>query len=234
MAKRLSIFFMLCTTVVPGFAYQRKTAPDAPVDGKHKRSAGEADGKTKDGKAEKTVYDYNLAGPDGKDVPLSSFKGKVILLVNLARNSSYNDQLPALTKLSETYKDKGLVVIGVPSNDFGAAEPGTDVEIQKIYKTDDKVPFLVTARSLLIGDQALPFYLFLTKGKGVPAGGNVHWNYTKFLIDRNGKVLLRFEPDVTPDSPEMLSTLDQVFSGRYKPKTEERAKGTDGSGDSTN
>lgn len=175
----------------------------------------------KSDKSEKTAYAYVLPGPDGKDVPLSSFKGKVVLLVNLARNSSYNEQLPALIKLSETYKDKGLIVIGIPSNDFGAAEPGTDAEIQKFYKTDNKVPFSVMARAPLIGDQKIPLYEYLTKEKTPPTGGSVHWNYTKFLIDKNGKVITRLEPDVAPDSPEMLSTLDQIFSGTYKAKLKE-------------
>jgi glutathione peroxidase len=175
----------------------------------------------KSDKSEKTAYAYVLPGSDGKDVALSSFKGKVVLLVNLARNSSYNEQLPALIKLSETYKDKGLIVIGIPSNDFGAAEPGTDAEIQKFYKTDNKVPFSVTARATLIGDEKIPLYEYLTKGKTPPIGASVHWNYTKFLIDKNGKVITRLEPDVAPDSPEMLSTLDQIFSGTYKAKLKE-------------
>ena len=200
---------------------QPKSAEAAPEHGAGK-DAGRAE---KSDKSEKTAYAYVLPDADGKDMPLSSFKGKVILLVNLARNSSYNEQLPALIKLSETYKDKGLIVIGVPSNDFGAAEPGTDVEIQKFYKTDNKVPFPVTARSPLIGDEKIPLYEYLTKGKTTPPGGNVHWNYTKFLIDKNGKVITRLEPDVAPDSPEMLSTLDQIFSGTYKAKPKEEPAG---------
>ena len=200
---------------------QPKSAEAAPERGVG-RDAGRAE---KSNKPEKTAYAYVLPGADGKDVPLSSFNGKVILLVNLARNSSYNEQLPALIKLSETYKDKGLIVIGVPSNDFGAAEPGTDAEIQKFYKTDNKVPFPIMARSPLIGDEKIPLYEYLTKGKTTPPGGNVHWNYTKFLIDKNGKELARLEPDVAPDSPEMLSTLDQIFSGTYKAKPKEEPAG---------
>jgi glutathione peroxidase len=281
LANRFGVVFMLCTFGVPVFAYQRKAAQDAPAkaaegapakaaqdtppEGRRRRGGESADAKSKDGKAEKTVYDYSLAGADGKDLPLSSFKGKVILLVNLGRNSSYNDQLAGLIKISEKYKDKGLVVIGVPSNDFGAAEPGTDAEIQKFYVTDDKVPFLITAKSLLIGDEALPLYIFLSKEKGAPAGGgaaggasggeaaparggggggaaggatNVHWNYTKFLIDRTGKVT-RFEPDVAPDSPEMLATLDEMFTGggggggRSRPRPDQTAK-SNGGGDAGN
>jgi glutathione peroxidase len=168
-------------------------------------------------KPEKTAYSYVLPGADGKDVPLTNFKGKYILIVNLARKSSYNAQLAALEKDYETYKDKGLVVIGVPSNDFGAAEPGKDPEIQKAY-ADAKVTFPVMAVSKLAGDDVIPFYLYLTKSKDAPAGGPVHWNYTKFFVNKEGKVIARLGQDVTPDSPEMLSTIDQILDGRFKPK----------------
>ena len=209
-------------------AVAQEKAPEPPkgAEAARERGAGKDAGRAeKSDKSEKTAYAYVLPGGDGKDVPLSSFKGKVVLVVNLARNSSYNEQLPALIKLSETYKEKGLIVIGVPSNDFGAAEPGTDAEIQKFYKTDNKVPFPVMSRSLLIGDEKIPLYEYLTKGRATPTAGNVHWNYTKFLIDKNGKEIARLEPDVAPDSPEMLSTLDQIFSGTYKAKPKEEPAG---------
>ncbi len=185
---------------------------------KQKQAAG-ADGKeaAKKPKPEKTAYDYVLPGPDGKDVPLSKFKGKYLLIVNLGRKSSYNAQLAALEKDYETYKDKGLIVIGVPSNDFGAAEPGSDVEIQKAY-SDAKVTFPVMAVSKLSGDETLPFFTYLTKSKDAPPGGPVHWNYTKFFVDKEGKVIARLGQDVTPDSPEMISTIEQILDGRFKPK----------------
>ena len=167
---------------------------------------------------EKIAYDYELPGADGKGVPLSTYKGKVLLIVNVARNSSYNTQLVGLEKLSEQYKDKGLIVIGVPSDEFGAAEPGTDPEIDKIYKVDDKVTFPIMAKSALTGNQELPFYQYLTKAKAVPENGPVHWNYTKFIVDKTGKVVIRLGPDVAPDSPEMQSMLEQVLSGRFKPR----------------
>jgi glutathione peroxidase len=156
---------------------------------------------------DKTAYDYDLPGSDGKSVPLADFKGKYLLVVNLARNSSYNAQLPALAKLSDNYRAKGLVVIGVPSNDFGASEPGT-------------------------GEEEIPFYLYLTKSKSAPPGGDVHWNFTKFIIDKNGKVIARLNPDVAPDSPETLSTLDEILDGTFKPKKQSDKKAADSSDDS--
>jgi glutathione peroxidase len=213
-----SILFLFLIDALPAFGYQAQVAQN---DGKRKQSATTGDTEAKAAKPEKTVYDYNLPGADGKNVPLANFKGKYILIVNLARKSSYNAQLPALIKDQETYKDKGLVVIGVPSNDFGAAEPGTDAEIQKAY-ADAKVPFSIMAVSKLSGDQEIPFYLYLTKSTGAPAGGSVHWNYTKFFIDKNGKLIARLDPDVAPDSPEMISTIGQILDGRYKPKKDEK------------
>jgi glutathione peroxidase len=108
-------------------------------------------------------------------------------------------------------------VIGVPSNQFGLAEPGKPEEVVKAY-TDAKVDFPVMAVSKITGDEELPLYGYLTKSKNAPPGGPVHWNYTKFLIDKNGNVVARLDPDVAPDSAEMRSTIDKVLDGTYKPK----------------
>jgi glutathione peroxidase len=194
-----------------------------------RRRGGGGGGDATPEKPEKNAYDYYLPGPDGKDVPLANYKDKYILIVNLGRKSSYNDQLPALIKLNDTYKDKGLVVIGVPSNDFGAAEPGPETEILKAY-ADAKVDFPIMQVSKLTGDDQLPFYNFLTKGKNAPAGGDVAWNYTKFIIDKKGNVIARLDPDVAPDSPEMLATIDQILEGTYKPKKASGGGGRSGGG----
>jgi glutathione peroxidase len=213
-----------------------KGAPDStpglkPVDGGggagagggRRRPGGRDAGGGSDAKVE-TAYDFHLIGPDGKDVPLSDYKDKYLLIVNLGRKSSYNDQLAGLIKLNDTYKSKGLVVIGIPSNEFGDAEPGTPAEILKAY-ADAKVDFPVMGLSKLIGDDALPFYTFLTKD---PAAGPVAWNYTKFIIDKKGALVARLDPDVKPDSPEMLSTIDEVLDGTYKPQKAPGAGGRAG------
>lgn len=203
--------------------------------GGRRRGGGGGNAEGGDAKPDKTAYDYYLPGPDGKDIPLANYKDKIILVVNLGRKSTYSDQLPALVKLNDTYKDKGLVVIGVPCNDFGAAEPGTNAEIQKAY-ADAKVDFLIAGVSKLTGDDELPFYLYLTKGKGAPAGGPVVWNDTKFVIDKKGAVIARFAPDVAPDSLEARATLDQILDGTYKPKKEGGGKpgGDEGEGGGPN
>jgi len=216
---RVALVGVIAFAVSPAFAAQAKAATKpAPSKAAKKDASGKGDtpAKSSDAKAEKNAYDYNFPGADGKDVPVSAYKGKFLLIVNLARKSSYNDQLPALIKLADTYKDKGLVVIGIPSNDFGSEEPGTDAEIQKAY-TDAKVDFPIMAVSKVSGDAALPITAFLTKSKGAPAGGPIHWNYTKFIVDKKGNVIARLSPDVAPDSPEFLATVDQVLDGTYKP-----------------
>ncbi len=204
-------------TAAADSATAQEGKPEAKPGGGGRRRGGGGGGDAAPDKADKSAYDYYLPGPDGKDVPLSNYKDKYILVVNLGRKSGYNDQLPALIKLYDKYKDRGLVVIGVPSNEFGAAEPGTEAEIAKAY-ADAKVDFPIMQISKITGDDQLPFYNYLTKGKGVPAGGNVAWNYTKFIVDKKGAVIARFDPDVAPDSLEMLSTIDEILDGTYKPK----------------
>ena len=165
---------------------------------------------------DQTAYAFGLPTPEGKNLPLSDYKGKVLLIVNLGRQSTFNTQLPALQKLNSTFKDKGLVVIGVPSNDFGNAEPGTGAEVAKFY-SDAKVGFRVMGLSTLTGVHELPLFAYLSKNKAVPDDG-LHWNYTKFLVDRKGKVIARFSPEVAPDAPELTATVQEVLDGTWKPK----------------
>jgi glutathione peroxidase len=166
---------------------------------------------------QKTVYDCSLVGLDGKEVPLSTFKGKVLLIVNMASQSIFKDQIPLLEELQKTYKDKGLVVIGVPSNDFGAQEPGTDADVQKTYTNDFHLSFPVFARASVRGKDQAALYGFLTSDKKGSTGGDVHWSFTKFIVDRTGKVVVRFEPHVAPNSPELQATLEDVLAGKFKP-----------------
>jgi glutathione peroxidase len=181
-----------------------------------------------------SLYSFSLVKPGGQVVPLSDYKGKVVVIVNLASKSSFAEQVPALEKLQQKYKDQGLVVIGVPSNDFGAEEPDDDAAIQKFYATEH-VDFPVMAKSAVCGKDALPVYGFLTaagkpsKGKEPPPPPNeVHWSFTKFIVTRDGQVGARFEPDVAPDSPEFEIAIDKALAGKLKMG----AKPAAGSGDS--
>lgn len=175
-------------------------------------------------KPAKTVYDYSLVGFDGKEVPLSAYKGKVLLLVNLASQSIFHEQNAMLDELQKTYRDQGLIVLGVPSNDFGAQEPGADAEVQKLYDKDLHLSFPVFARATVRGKDQAALYAFLTGDKKSPTGGDVHWSYTKFVIDRTGKVVARFEPHIPPDAPEVRVTIEDVLAGKFKPPHKEDDK----------
>ena len=181
--------------------------------------AAQADGPQKEAneKARRTVYDYSLVAFDKKEVSLSAYKGKVLLIVNLASQSVFRDQIALLDDLQKIYKEQGLVILGVPSNDFGAQEPGTDADIRKTYGEDLHPTFPVFARVSVRGKDQAPLYAFLTSDKKGPTGGDVHWSYTKFIIDRTGKVVARFEPHIAPNSPELRVTIEDVLAGKYKP-----------------
>jgi glutathione peroxidase len=168
-------------------------------------------------KPAKTIYDYSLVAFDNKEVPLATYKGKVLLIVNLASQSIFHDQIAMLDELQKTYKDKGLVVIGVPSNDFGAQEPGNDADVQKIYSNDLHLSFPVFARTSVRGKDQAALYGFLTGDKKAPTSGEVHWSYTKFIVDQTGKVVARFEPHIAPNSPQLLVTIEDVLAGKFKP-----------------
>ena len=181
-------------------------------------------------KPPRTVYDYSLVGFDKKDLPLSNYKGKVLLIVNLASQSIFRNQIALLDELQKRYKDQGLVVLGVPSNDFGGQEPGTDADVQKSYSGDLHLSFPVFSRVSVRGKDQAALYAFLTGDKKGPTGGDVHWSYTKFIVDRTGKVVARFEPHIAPNSPEFRVTIEDVLAGRYKPaekKDDDKAASAD-------
>lgn len=168
-------------------------------------------------KDKKTLYDYSLVAFDGKEVPLSSFKGSVLLIVNLASESIFKDQIPQLEELQKAYKDKGLIILGIPCNDFGDQEPGADAEIHRIYSSAFHLSFPVFARTSVRGKDQAALYAFLTSDTKGATAGEVHWSYTKFVVDRGGKVVARFEPDVPPKSPELGATIEEVLAGHFKP-----------------
>ena len=172
-------------------------------------------------KPAKTVYDYSLVGFDGKEVSLSAYKGKVLLIVNLASQSIFHEQNAMLDELQKSYKDQGLVIMGVPSNDFGAQEPGTEADVQKLYDKDLHLGFPVFARASVRGKDQAALYAFLTGDKKSATGGDVHWSYTKFVIDRTGKVVARFEPHILPSAPEVRVTIEDVLAGKFKPPHKE-------------
>jgi glutathione peroxidase len=156
-----------------------------------------------------SVYDFTLNSIDGQPLPLANFKGKVLLLVNVASRCGLTPQYTGLEGLYRKYQEQGLVILGFPANNFGAQEPGSDPEIKSFCSTKYDVTFPLYSKVSVKGADQTPLYQYLT-GKADPsAAGDIQWNFTKFLVDRQGRVVRRFEPKVTPDAPEMVAAIEK-------------------------
>jgi glutathione peroxidase len=159
-----------------------------------------------------SVHDFTLNAIDGKATPLASYKGKVLLLVNVASKCGYTPQYTGLQSLYSKYKDQGLVVIGVPANNFGGQEPGTNEEIATFCSRTYNVNFPIMSKVSVKGADSTPLYQYLTDKTANPnTGGDVKWNFTKFLVGKDGKPVQRFEPGVTPDSPELAAAIEKAL-----------------------
>ncbi len=161
-----------------------------------------------------TVLDYIPLSIDGKPVPLASYRGKVLLIVNVASRSIFTPQYEGLEALYQKYKDQGLVILAFPSNDFGQEEPDGNDAIKQLAEGKYKVTFPIFAKVSLAGEHVAPLFQFLMDKQANPTtGGPIRWNFTKFLADRDGKIVQRFEPDVTPDSPELAVAVENALHG---------------------
>jgi len=160
--------------------------------------------------SDRTIYDFTLTSIDGQPAPLSAHKGKVIMLVNVASRCGYTPQYSALESIYEKYKDRGFVIIGVPANNFGGQEPGTNQEIKTFCTRKYDVKFPMMAKQSVKGADETPLYRLLTESKP-PVGGEVQWNFTKFLFNRDGRPIARFEPEVTPDSKEVTAAIEKAL-----------------------
>ena len=162
--------------------------------------------------AASSVHEFTLKSIDGQPAPFSAYKGKVLLLVNVASKCGYTPQYAGLQKLHDQYKDKGLVVVGIPANNFGAQEPGTDEEIKTFCTRTYNVTFPMTSKVSVKGEDQTPLYQYLTSAAANSStAGDVKWNFTKFLVDQQGKVIGRFESKVRPDAPELTSAIEQAL-----------------------
>ena len=155
------------------------------------------------------IYGFTLNSIDGKPAPLADYKGKVVLMVNVASQCGYTPQYTALEAIYEKYKDQGFVILGFPANNFGAQEPGTNEEIKTFCTRKYSVTFPMYAKISVKGADQAPLYAYLTKETGAGMTGDIKWNFTKFLVDRNGNVVQRFESAVTPDSKEVTSAIEK-------------------------
>jgi glutathione peroxidase len=166
---------------------------------------------------EKSIYDYTMNSIDGESASLSKYQGKVVLLVNVASRCGFTPQYTALEKVYEKYKDRGFVIVGIPANNFGGQEPGSNQEIKTFCSTKYSVTFPMMAKVSVKGRDKTPLYQFLTDKSANPQiGGEIQWNFTKFLIGADGHPVARFEPDVTPDSPQVTAAIEKEIAAVKK------------------
>jgi len=160
----------------------------------------------------KTAWDFRFPAIDGGDLDLSDFCGRVLLVVNTASFCGFTYQYEALEKLYKARKAMGLVIVGVPANNFGGQEPGTNEEIKTFCSRTYNVTFPMMSKVSVKGSDATPLYQYLTDKSANPAvGGDVKWNFTKFLVGKDGKPVQRFEPGVSPDSPELAQAIEKAL-----------------------
>jgi len=157
--------------------------------------------------AANSVHEFEVKNIDGQAVSLAGYKGKVVLFVNVASRCGYTPQYSGLESLYKKYKDQGFVIVGVPANNFGGQEPGTDADIKQFCTRTYNVTFPMLSKVSVKGGDMTPLYAYLTAAKG----GDVKWNFTKFLVGKDGKVIDRFEPGVAPESPELAAAIQKAL-----------------------
>jgi len=162
--------------------------------------------------AEKSVLDFTMKNIDGKETKLSDYRGKVLLLVNVASQCGYTPQYEGLQAIYAKYSGQGLVVMGFPANNFGGQEPGTNEEIKQFCTLKYKVSFPMFAKISVKGADIHPLYKFLTSKETDPEfAGDISWNFNKFLVDRNGKVIARFETREKPEGEKVTQAIEKAL-----------------------
>ncbi len=159
-----------------------------------------------------SVHDFKVKTIDGAEVSLAQYKGKALLVVNTASECGFTPQYKGLEELYQAYRARGFEVLAFPSNDFGGQEPGTNAEIKKFCERRYRTTFPLFAKIAVKGKDADPFYRYLTT---LPVnGGEVTWNFNKFLVDPDGVVVAHLDSSVEPDSPEMRKRVEAVLPKR--------------------
>jgi glutathione peroxidase len=153
------------------------------------------------------IHEFTMNSIDGKKVSLAEYKRNVVLVVNVASRCGFTPQYAGLEAIYRKYKDRGFVVLGFPANNFMGQEPGTNEEIKEFCTRKYDVTFPMFAKISVKGDDKAPLYQFLTQ-----TGGEIPWNFTKFLVGRDGKVITRFEPKTTPDSPDVATAIEAALA----------------------
>lgn len=157
-----------------------------------------------------SIYDLEAVSIDGAAIKLAEYRGKVLLVVNVASRCGYTPQYEGLQKLYDTYRERGLVVLGFPSNDFGGQEPGSEAEIKSFCSSKFGANFPLFSKVTVLGAAKHPVYGFLTQATG---GREVNWNFEKFLVGKSGGVIGRFPSSVSPGSAELTDAIEKALQG---------------------
>ncbi|HJK97469.1 MAG TPA: glutathione peroxidase [Polyangiaceae bacterium LLY-WYZ-14_1] len=160
-----------------------------------------------------TAHDFSLRTIDGEDRNLGDYAGKALLVVNVASRCGYTPQYADLERLYRDHKDQGFEVLGVPSNQFGAQEPGTEAEIKQFCESRYQVTFPMFAKVDVNGPNATPLYAWLTRQETAPEGaGDIPWNFNKFVIGKDGRVVARFPHGTKPTDPAVVEAIGQALA----------------------
>ena len=160
-----------------------------------------------------SVHDFKMKNIDGKGIPLAQYQGKVLLIVNVASKCGFTPQYEGLETLYEKYHDQGFEILGFPANNFGGQEPGTNDEIKQFCKLQYGVKFPMFSKISVKGDDMDPLFKYLTSEKNPDFTGDIKWNFEKFLISTDGKLLHRFRSAVTPQSDELTNAIEDALNG---------------------
>ena len=157
----------------------------------------------------KSLYDISMPANDGTNVSMGDYKGKVMLIVNTASRCGFTSQYKGLEDLYQNYKDQGFVILAFPANDFMGQEPGSNEEIKNFCQLKYKTTFPLFAKSTVVGKDKNPLYKYLTEESAFK--GEISWNFNKFLIDRKGQVVGRYESSVKPDDSKLLADISNAL-----------------------
>lgn len=199
--------------------------PEKPAAG----GGGKKENKAVTAETANSPLDFIVKDGAGEDVPMARYKGKALLIVNVASKCGYTPQYEGLEALYKKYGERGLAIAAFPSNDFGGQEPGTNAEIKEFCQRKYGVTFDVLGKVPVKGEQACELYKYLTsRNQHGSLGGEIKWNFTKFLVDRDGKVIARFEPADKPDSEKVMKAIEKALDERRgeQPDRKEERKGS--------
>ena len=208
--KRVSASFLLVSLVMACVSCDSETPEGSPPASPPPSAPAEV--QTEAPAVAKPLYAFELNDIDGKPAKLGQYKGKTLLLVNVASKCGYTKQYAGLQSLYEKYRDKGMVVLGFPANNFGSQEPGSNEEIKTFCTTTFSVNFPMFAKISVKGDDIHPLYAFLTGVESNPDfAGPIKWNFNKFLVDREGDVIARYDSSVEPMSAQLVADIEKAL-----------------------